>query len=121
MPGDVPFAALAPYIATVACRNANQRTVSEATKQALAARVFEIQRLKIALQRRSIVIDRDRRCAVCSKPLGSTLLGVFPNLKTAHFRCFKAKDCDPVRGAAFLPVTQPLWWAIGSSANDGDN
>jgi hypothetical protein len=116
MPGDVPFASIAPYIARVAVRNADQRTISEVTKESLRTRQFELERLKIALQRRSIYIDRDRPCCVCKKPLGTTIFGVFPNLKTAHFRCFKDKDYDPLRGVPFKAVVEPLWWTSGAGA-----
>jgi hypothetical protein len=114
MPGDVAFKSVAPYIARVAVRHSHMRTMSEVQRESLRTHVFELQRLKIALHRRSVFVDRDRLCVVCRKPLGNTIFGVFPNLKAAHFRCFRSRDCDPIRGVAFKPVAEPLYIVRGS-------
>jgi hypothetical protein len=104
LPGDVKFTAIAPYIAHIAVRNANARTIGEITRRSMQARVFELERLKIALQGRSVYVDKERYCVVCGKPLSNAIFAVFPNLRTAHFRCFKDKECDPQRGVPFRPV-----------------
>lgn len=53
------------------------------------------------LTQRCVYVDEQRPCVVCGKPVGDAVIGVFPNLKIAHFRCFKSVHVDPERLVPF--------------------
>ena len=104
LPGDLDFSPLVAFFR--ATLQGQQCSISDG-EMAIGARsacLTQDEHHRALLLQRSVFVDVDRPCAVCGKRIGDAVIGVFPNLKVAHFRCFKAKDRDPERFVPFRSV-----------------
>jgi len=57
----------------------------------------------------SILIGSEKRCPVCSKPIGDRVFVYFPNGTVVHFKCFQISNICPVSGRNFKkePIDYP--------------
>ncbi|KAF2074658.1 hypothetical protein CYY_004053 [Polysphondylium violaceum] len=57
----------------------------------------------------SILIGSEKRCPVCSKPIGDRVFVYFPNGTVVHFKCFQIPYICPVSGRNFKndPIDYP--------------
>lgn len=101
LPGDVAFTKIAGYLIRTMHTLTHNRLVSLAMAQSARSDLNNSIIERSLLQQRCVYVDEDRPCVVCKKPVGGAVMGVFPNLKVAHFRCFKDKELDPERGVPF--------------------
>lgn len=102
LPGDVQFCEVSRYLVSTFRSMDQRRLISTFAAEAAASENTNTQRERMVLLQRCIYIDDDRPCVVCKKRVGDAVFGVFPNLKVAHFRCFKDRDVDPERGTPFV-------------------
>jgi hypothetical protein len=102
LPGDVNFHEIAAYLVSTFRVADQRRLVSSFAAQAAVSENTNTQRERMLLLQRCVYIDDERPCVVCKKRVGDAVFGVFPNLKVAHFRCFKDRDVDPERGTPFV-------------------
>ena len=103
IPADIPVASVAPYLSQVFQTMSHLRTMGMVGTASLKSTLLDAEQHLTSLQSRFVYVDKHRPCVVCGKPIGTSVCGVFPNLKIAHFRCFKDKDMDPERGVPFKP------------------
>ena len=101
LPSDVCVAQIHQYLTRVFQAAAHRSTMLAVQAQAVRSVSKGFEKQRTLLTQRCVYVDDDRKCCVCKKKLGDAVIGVFPNLLVAHFRCFKDKELDPVRGVPF--------------------
>lgn len=102
LPGDVELCEISAYLIATMRNVAQRRYITQMAAQASASDCSAMQRERSLMTQRFVYIDDSRTCVVCKKKVGDAVFGVFPNLKVAHFRCFKDRDVDPERGTPFM-------------------
>ena len=104
LPNDLEVAQIAPYLRRIFQKLGHKRQVGLVAKHAAKSEERSVAVRNAQLKSRFVFVDDELICCVCSKPMAGDVFAVFPNLKLVHFRCFKDRTLDPVRGVPFLPV-----------------